>query len=142
MDEEMRRVLQAARTVAVVGISDKPDRDSHTVAQYLQSAGYRILPVNPLLKEVLGETAYPSLEAIPSELRVDIVDIFRRSELVPPVVEEALARGVGAIWMQLGVESPEAARTAHERGIPVFQNSCIRVAHQWFRIPPRAAGSP
>jgi predicted CoA-binding protein len=144
MEGEMRRVLESAHTIAVVGISDKPDRDSHSVSAYMQSAGYRIVPVNPLVAMVLGERAYPSLAAIPPEVRVDIVDIFRRSDQVPPVVDEAVARGVGAIWMQLGVESPDAASTARAAGIPVFQNSCIRVAHQHLRIPRRvrAATSP
>ena len=129
-DPALRELLSRARTIAVVGLSDKPERDSNEVARYLQGKGYRILPVNPKLTEVLGERSYPSLSAIPPEVRIDIVDIFRRSEEVPPVVEEALARGVGAIWMQLGVEHAGAAARAEAARVPVVMNSCIMVQHR------------
>ncbi len=129
-DEQLRAILSSARTIAVVGLSDKPERDSYTVAEYLQKKGYRIVPVNPMVPEVLGERSYPSLSAIPSETRVDIVDIFRRPEQVPPVVDEALARGKPVIWMQLGVEHAEAAAKARAAGITVLENRCIRVDHQ------------
>lgn len=129
-DEQLRTILSSARTIAVVGLSDKPERDSYTVAEYLQKRGYRIVPVNPMVPEVLGERSYPSLSAIPSETRVDIVDIFRRPEQVPPVVDEALARGKPVIWMQLGVEHAEAAAKARAAGITVLENRCIRVDHQ------------
>lgn len=135
-DELLRGLLGRARTIAVVGLSDKPERDSHEVARYLQGQGYRIVPVNPMLSEVLGERAYPSLSAIPADVPIDIVDIFRRSDQVPPVVEEALARSPQAIWMQLGVEHAEAAARAEARGIPVVQNLCIMVQHRRLRIPP------
>jgi hypothetical protein len=137
-DSEIRRLLSEARTIAVVGLSDKPERDSNEVARYLQSQGYRVVPVNPRLSEVLGERSYPSLSAIPPEVRIDVVDLFRRSEEVPPVVEEALARGVGAIWMQLGVEHPEAAARATARHVPVVMNSCIMVQHRRLGVPPVA----
>ncbi|HTS33945.1 MAG TPA: CoA-binding protein [Thermoplasmata archaeon] len=140
-DEELRAILSSARTIAVVGLSDKPDRDSHTVAEYLQSEGYRIVPVNPSLTEVLGERSYPSLTAIPPEVHVDIVDIFRRSDQVPPVVDEALARGRPVIWMQLGVEHAEAAARARAAGATVLENRCIRVDHQRLGIPARPQGS-
>jgi len=129
-DAELRTLLERARTIAVVGLSDKPDRDSYQIAQYLQSNGYRIIPVNPMVPEVLGERSYPSLTEIPGEVRVDIVDIFRRSEQVPPVVEEALRRGVGAIWMQLGVRHAEAAQRATAAGVPVVEDLCIMVQHR------------
>lgn len=129
-DATVRKLLLRARTVAVVGLSDKPERDSNEVARYLQSEGYRVVPVNPLLAQVLGEPAYPSLSAIPPDLPIDIVDIFRRSEQVPPVVEEAVARGVGAVWMQLGVENPAAAERARSAGIPVLENRCIMQEHR------------
>ncbi len=135
-DEQLRNILASARTIAVVGLSDKPDRDSHTVARYLQGQGYRIIPVNPSVPEVLGERSYPSLSAIPPDTKVDLVDIFRRSEQVPPVVDEALARGVPVIWMQLGVEHPEAAAKARAAGVTVLENRCIRVDHQRLRLPP------
>jgi uncharacterized protein len=140
-DEELRDVLGHARTIAVVGLSDKPDRDSNEVARYLQSQGYRIVPVNPMLPEVLGEKAYPSLTAIPPELRVDIVDVFRRSDQVPPVVDEAIARGDKVVWMQLGVEHAEAAAKARAAGLTVFENLCIMVQHRRLKasLPGRTA---
>ena len=134
-EEELRRILTRARTIAVVGLSDKPDRDSNSVAAYLQAQGYRIIPVNPALTEVLGERSYPSLLAIPASEHIDIVDIFRRSDQVGPIVDEALVRGVGAIWMQLGVENPAAAAAAEARQVPVVQNLCIRTTHRLLSIP-------
>ena len=134
-DEGIRHLLTIARTIAVVGLSDKPERDSNEVARYLQAQGYRILPINPMLTEVLGERAYPSLSALPPGTKVDIVDIFRRSDQVAPVVDEALALGAGAIWMQLGVENADAAAKAELRGVPVLQNLCIMVQHRRLRIP-------
>jgi uncharacterized protein len=123
----------------VVGLSDKPDRDSNRIARYLQEQGYRVLPVNPMLKEVLGEKAYPSLAQIPAEIRIDIVDIFRRSEEVPPIVDEAVQRGVGAVWMQLGVVHEGAAARARAAGIPVAQDLCIMVTHRSLGLPARRA---
>ncbi|MCI4366600.1 MAG: CoA-binding protein [Thermoplasmata archaeon] len=129
-DSELRGMLEHARTIAVVGLSDKPDRDSHQIAQYLQSQGYRIIPVNPMVPAVLGETSYASLSEIPQEVRIDIVDIFRRSEQVLPVVDEALIRGVGAIWMQLGIRNAEAAQRAAAAKVPVIEDLCIMVQHR------------
>ena len=137
-DTLLRKWLTDAATIAVVGLSDKPERDSNEVARYLQSQGYRVLPVNPTLTEVLGEKSYPSLSAIPPEVRLDVVDIFRRSDQVLPIVEEAVARpGVGGIWMQLGVVNPEAAALAERHELPVVQDLCIMVQHRRLRIPPR-----
>jgi hypothetical protein len=140
-DAELREVLGTARTIAVVGLSDKPDRDSNEVARYLQSQGYRIVPVNPMLAEVLGEKSYPSLTAIPPEVKVDIVDVFRRSDQVPPIVDEAIARGDRVVWMQLGVEHPAAAAKARSAGLTVFENLCIMVQHRRLKgsLPSRAA---
>ena len=140
-DAELRDVLGRARTIAVVGLSDKPERDSNEVARYLKSQGYRIVPVNPMLTEVLGEKAYPSLSAIPREVSIDIVDVFRRSEQVPPVVDEAIARGDKVVWMQLGVEHADAAAKARAAGLIVFENLCIMVQHRRLKgsLPPRAA---
>ena len=140
-DDELRRLLASARTIAVVGLSDKPERDSNEVARYLQTQGYRIIPVNPAVPEVLGERSYPSLSEIPSEIPIDIVDVFRRSDQVPPILEEALARGVPTIWLQLGVESPEAASRARSRGAVVFENLCIMQQHRRLRLPPVGAPS-
>ncbi|MCI4344530.1 MAG: CoA-binding protein [Thermoplasmata archaeon] len=139
-DEATRDLLTRARTIAVVGLSDNPERDSHGIAKFLQLQGYRIVPVNPKLTRVLGETAYPSLTAIPPPVKVDIVDIFRRSEEVESVVDAALQRGVGAVWMQLGVSNEPAAAKVRARGLPVYQNRCIMVEHRRLRVP--SAGPP
>ena len=111
--EEIRQILQRARTVAVVGLSDKPARDSYRVAAYLQSHGYRILPVNPSLTKVLGERAYPDLSSLPSA--PDVVDIFRKPEAVPEIVEQAIAVGATVIWMQEGIVHNAAAERARGR---------------------------
>lgn len=129
-EAEIRDALSRARTIAIVGLSEKPERDSNEVARYLQRQGYRIVPVNPMLTEVLGETSYPSVAAIPPGIPIDIVDIFRRSDQVPPVVDEAIARGVKLIWMQLGVEHAEAAARARAAGITVFENLCTMAQHR------------
>lgn len=135
-DDAMRQVLGRARTIAVVGLSDKPERDSNEVARYLKAQGYRVVPVNPMVPEVLGERSYPTIAAIPKEVEIDLVDIFRRSDQVPPVVDEALARGIPTIWMQLGVEHAEAAAKARSAGATVFENLCIMVQHRRLHLPP------
>jgi predicted CoA-binding protein len=116
-NELIDELLRDSKTIAVVGLSDNPSRDSHRVSSYLQSQGYRIIPVNPTIDEVLGEKSYPDLTSVPEP--IDLVDIFRRSELVPPVVDEAIELGVKYIWMQDGVINPEAAAKAAAAGIPV-----------------------
>ena len=120
----MLALLREAKVVAVVGISNKPERASHEVAAYLQEQGYTIVPVNPGLKEVLGETCYPSLSAYGKP--VDIVDVFRSPESVPPIAEEAIATGARALWMQEGVTHPEAAARAEAAGLLVIQDLCIK----------------
>lgn len=120
-------LLKSCRTIAVVGISDKPSRDSYRVARYLQQVGYRIYPVNPLLHEVLGEKAYASLADLPGP--VDLVNVFRRPEEVPALVEAVLAHGHRALWLQLGVVHPKAAEKARAAGLPVVMNRCIMVDH-------------
>jgi predicted CoA-binding protein len=125
---EVRQILSLGRTVAVVGLSDKPDRDSHRVAAYLQQQGYRIIPINPLVAEVLGEKAYARLRDVP--VPVDIVDIFRKPEAVPGVVEEAIAIGARAVWMQLGIVHNAAADQARLAGLQVVMNKCIMVEHR------------
>jgi uncharacterized protein len=116
-------LLASSKTIAVVGISSKPFRPSFGVAQYLQSAGYRIIPVNPNESSVLGEKCYARLEDIPE--KVDIVDIFRRSELVPEVVDGAIQIGARAIWMQEGVENERSAERARHAGLFVVMDLCI-----------------
>jgi uncharacterized protein len=126
-------LLKSSRTIAVVGLSSRKFRPSFGVAQYMQSAGYRIIPVNPAEKEVLGEKSYATLEEIPE--KVDIVDIFRRSEFVPEVVESAIRIGAKAIWMQEGVIHAEAAEKARRAGLFVVMDLCILKEHaKRFRI--------
>lgn len=129
--EEVRRILASARTVAVVGLSDKPERDSHRVAAYLQQAGYRIIPVNPNLTSVLGEKAYPNLRAIPEP--VDVVDIFRKPEAVPEIVEDAIAIGARVVWMQDGIVHNAAADRARQAGLAVVMNKCMMREHRAWR---------
>ena len=127
----MRRVaeiLQQSRTIAVVGLSSKRFRASYGVAEYMQRSGYRIVPVNPQESEVLGEKCYPDLDSVPEA--IDIVDIFRRSEFVPEIVEAAIRKGAKAIWMQEGVRHEEAARRAAEAGLDVVMDRCILKDHR------------
>jgi uncharacterized protein len=126
-------ILKTSRTIAVVGLSSRQHRPSYGVAQYLQSAGYRIIPVNPKETEVLGEKCYDSLEDIPE--RVDIVDVFRRSEFVPEIVESAIRIGARGVWMQEGVIHPQAAERARRAGLFVIMNTCILKEHiKRFRL--------
>ena len=129
-DARVRERLRHDRTVAVVGISPKEDRPSYRVASYLQSKGYRIIPVRPDGEEILGERVYRSLKEIPAEINIDIVDIFRKSEDVPPAVEEAIDRKVKVVWMQEGVIHDEAAARAEKAGLKVVMDRCIKKEHQ------------
>ena len=124
--EEIRTILEEARTVAVVGLSDKPNRTSHRIARALQGFGFKIFPVNPNLRgPVLGEEPYKLVEEIPDE--VDIVDVFRRSEKVMPTARDAVAAGAKVLWMQVGVINEEAASYAKEHGLTVVMDRCIKV---------------
>ena len=124
--EEIRRLLSEARTVAVVGLSERPHRTSHAIARALQRFGYRIFPVNPNLQgPVLGEEPYSRVREIPEG--VDIVDVFRRGETVFPVAEDAVAAGAKALWMQSGVVNEPAAAYAREHGLTVIMDRCIKV---------------
>ena len=125
---ELRQILATAKTIAVVGLSHRSERPSYTVAAYLQRQGYRIIPVNPNLTEALGEKAYPNLRDIPE--RVDIVDVFRRSEHVPAAVEDAIAIGAKVLWLQIGVIHEEAAARAEAAGLTVVRDNCIAVSHR------------
>ena len=118
----IRQILAECRTIAVVGASSNPARASNHVASYMQAQGYRVIPVNPNEQTVIGEQAYPSLTAVPGP--IDLVDIFRKSEDVLPVVEEAIARGAKAIWMQEGVINEAAAQLAREAGLAVVMDRC------------------
>ncbi len=129
-DDEMKEMLQRCKTIAVVGISPKEDRPSYVVASYLKSKGYRIIPVRPDGEELLGEKVYRSLKEIPREIEIDVVDVFRKSEDVPPVVEEAILRGAKVVWMQEGVIHQEACSKAEEAGLKVVMDRCIKKEHQ------------
>jgi predicted CoA-binding protein len=131
--DPLSEILKTSRTIAVVGLSSRKFRPSYGVAEYLQSVGYRIIPVNPSETEVLGEKCYARLEDIPE--RVDIVDIFRRSEFVPEIVESAIRIGARAVWMQEGVMHAEAAERARRAGLLVVMNTCILKEHiKRFRL--------
>jgi uncharacterized protein len=129
-DDAIRGLLSSAKVIAVVGLSSKRSRASFGVSRYMQAAGYRIIPVNPNETEVLNEKAYADLDSIPKEVKIDIVNIFRRSEEVPEVAEAAIRRGVPAIWMQEGVIDDEAASTARKTGIFVVMDRCLLKEHQ------------
>jgi uncharacterized protein len=124
-DRELRALLGHARTIAVVGLSSRPDRPSHRVASYLQSKGYRIIPVNPNETEVLGEPAYPSLRDLPPDVTVDVVDVFRRASETPDVARDAVAIGATALWLQEGIVNEEAYRIAADAGLDVVMGVCI-----------------
>jgi len=121
-------ILKKYKTIAVVGLSSNPMRPSHGVTEYMQGAGYRIIPVNPNETEVLGEKSYARLEDVPE--KIEIVDVFRRAEEVPPVVESAVRVGAKVVWMQLGIENEEAAKKARAAGLTVIEDACILVEHR------------
>lgn len=121
-------ILKKYKTIAVVGLSSNPMRPSHEVSEYMQSAGYRIIPVNPNETEVLGEKSYARLEDVPE--KIEIVDIFRRVEEVAAVVESAIRIGAKVVWMQLGIENEEAAEKARATGLTVVEDACILVEHK------------
>ena len=126
--KKIAEMLRSARTIAVVGVSSKRFRPSYGVTEYMQRAGYRIIPVNPQESEVLGERSYPDLDSVPGP--VDIVDIFRRSEFVPEIVDAAIRKGAKMIWMQEGVIHEEAARRAEAAGLAVVMDHCILKEHR------------
>ena len=121
-------ILKSYKTIAVVGLSSNPARPSHVVAQYLQSAGYRIIPVNPNETKVLGENSYARLEIVPE--KIEIVEIFRRAEEVPGMVESAIRVGAKVVWMQLGIENEAAAEKARAAGLTVVEDACMLVEHK------------
>ncbi len=126
--EEIKEILEGTSNIAVVGLSDSPYRTSHAIGQAMQRVGYRIFPVNPnLTGPVLGEEPYATIEEIPE--RVDIVNVFRRSEKVLPTAEDAVTAGAKVLWMQTGVINEEAARYAEEHGLTVVMDRCIKVEH-------------
>jgi len=124
MEDRIDKILSETRTVAMVGLSDKPDRPSNVVAGFLKARGYRVIPVNPAIREALGETSCASLAEVP--VKVDLVDVFRRSEEVPPIAEEAVRVGARFFWMQEGVRSGRACEILDAAGIPWVMDRCIK----------------
>lgn len=127
-DAALREILKTARTIAVVGASDNPERESNVIMEYLMKAGYRVVPVNPTVSQVLRQPCFPSVQAIGEP--VDIVNVFRRSDAVPAVVADAVAAGARTLWLQLGVHHAAAEETAEQHGLKVVVNRCIAIEHQ------------
>jgi len=131
---ELRALLRRARAIAVVGLSPKPDRPSNSVARYLQRAGYRIVPVNPGHDEILGERSYPTLSAAAGDQPIDVVNVFRRSELAGAVVDEAIRLHPLLIWLQQGVVDAEAEARAETEGVPFVMDRCLAVEHRLLEV--------
>lgn len=127
-DQLMKQILLTSHMVASVGVSSNPSKESHDIVAYLKEQGYRIIPVNPGATEILGEKAYADLESIPE--KVDVVQIFRRPEDVPPVVESAIAIGAKVVWMQEGIVNEAAAQNARDAGLQVVMDACMRATHR------------
>jgi predicted CoA-binding protein len=132
-NEEIRELLARTRTIAVVGLSPRPERPSHRIARRLQSWGYRVVPVRPAVSEVLGEKAYPRLADVPGG--IDLVDVFRAAEQVGPIVDACIALGLRAIWIQEGIVNEPAAERAREAGMVVVMDRCISVEYRRLMVP-------
>lgn len=128
-DKALKQLFQTTKTIATVGISTDPDKPSFRVPYYLRSNGYHIIPVNPTANKIFGETCYPDLLSIPRETKIDVVQIFRPSEDVPPVVEQAIKIGAKVVWMQEGIVNEAAAKQAEAAGLKVVMDRCMRVEH-------------
>ena len=126
-EDDIRHILEQYNTVAIVGLSDQPERDSYGVAKYLKEHGYTVIPVNPTKSEILGEKSYPDLASIPQP--VDIVDIFRKVDAIPGIVDDAIEIKAKVVWMQLGLAHNESAQKAREAGLSVVQSKCMKVEH-------------
>ena len=135
-NNELRDILKSTKTIASVGLSSNPEKESYSIVAYLREQGYRVIPVNPTAAEIMGEKSYPDLASVP--VKVDVVQVFRRPEDVPPVVDEAIKIGAKVVWMQVGIEHEEAARKAEAAGLKVVMNACMRVAHRML-IGPKPA---
>ena len=134
MKDRILELLKKAKTIAVVGLTDDPSKPSYGVSQYMQSNGYRIVPIHPKLSKVLGERAYPSLSEAAKAEKIDLVDVFRRPDAVPAIVDEVLALGIPALWLQETVVHEEAARKAREAGVLVVMDKCILKEHAAHRL--------
>ncbi len=129
MNDEIKEFLTKYKTIAIVGVSDKPDRDSYIVAEYLLNHGYKIIPVNPNINSLFGLQAYPDLLSVPDE--IEIVDIFRKPEFVEEIVDQAIQKKAKVVWMQLGIINEKAAQKALKAGLKVVMNKCIKVEHMY-----------
>lgn len=131
-DLALRELLVGSKTIAVVGMSDKPERDSNQVGAFLMEMGYEVIPINPAVSEILGRKSYPSLKALPPGTKVDIIDVFRKSDAVPAIVDEVLSISPQpkAVWLQLGVISDESGQRVRSKGIGFVQDLCIMVQHK------------
>jgi len=127
-DQTMKDILVSTKTIASVGLSSNPGKESYGIVQYLKSQGYRVIPVNPTAEEILGEKSYPDLESIPE--KIDVVQVFRKPEDVPPVVESAIKIGAKGVWMQEGIVNEEAAQNARDAGLQVVMDACMRATHR------------
>ena len=127
-DQMMKDILVSAKTIASVGLSSNQEKESYWIVSYLKDQGYRIFPVNPTADEILGEKAYPDLESVPE--KIDVVQVFRKPEDVPPVVDSAIKVGAKAVWMQEGIVNEEAAQKARQAGLQVVMDACMRVTHR------------
>ena len=134
-DKEMKEILLSAKTIASVGLSSNQEKESYWIVAYLMEQGYRIIPVNPTATEILGEKAYPDLSSIPD--KVDVVQVFRKPEDVPPVVDEAIKIGAKVVWMQEGIRHEESAKKAREAGLQVIMDACMRATHRRLMIGPK-----
>ena len=134
-DESLREILLSAKTIASVGLSSNQGKESFWIASYLKEQGYRVIPVNPTADEILGEKAYPDLQSVPE--KIDVVQVFRKPEDVPPIVEDAIQVGAKVIWMQEGIVNYEAAQTAKEAGLQVVMDACMRSTHRRLMIGPK-----
>jgi len=129
-DNQIIHILKTARTIAVVGLSSNPEKDSYPIAEYLQKQGYRIIPVNPTAQEILGEKVYPDLLSITEP--VDVVQVFRPSEAVPPIVQQAIQIKAKVVWLQSGITNAEAAEAGRAAGLEVVEDRCMRVDHRFL----------
>ncbi len=127
-NDDLKKILLSTKTIAAVGLSSSDEKESYHIVAYLQEQGYRIIPVNPTAKEILGEKAYPDLSSIPD--KVDLALLFRKSEDVPPYVEDAIKIGAKVVWMQVGIENESAAAKARAAGLQVVMNACMRITHR------------
>ena len=127
-DQMMKQILLSAKTIASVGLSSNQQKESYWIVSYLKEQGYRVIPVNPTADEILGEKSYPDLESVPEP--IDIVQVFRKPEDVPPVVDSAIKAGAKVVWMQEGIVNEDAAQKARQAGLQVVMDACMRVTHR------------